>query len=220
MGAYEQLVNSYIHMENYNGLVRLIDRISGDSALLTDIGLFLQSMGLCKDSARALVKAGKVERAIDVCVSMSEWKLAIDLAHEHNFENIDSILNQYVDHLLIEQKYIEIVEVYRQGAFRKRVFNQKNNILLFYIFRKANKISNASAMVITLIGELKKSGKGDAALFKKLFVLIGMLHQEGRKKANKSAISNALDDLLTTDEAIPTDSDKKMVEDPWKGKFA
>lgn len=75
-------------------------------------------------------------------------------------------------------------------------------------------------MLITLIGELKKTGKGDAALFKKLFVLIGMLHQEGRKKANKGTISNALDDLLmTTDEAIPTDSDKKMVEDPWKGRF-
>lgn len=113
IGAYEQLVPSYIHMENYNGLVRLIDRIAGDSALLTDIGVFLQSMGLCKDSARALVKAGKVERAIDVCVSMSEWKLAIDLAHEHNFENIDSILSQYVNHLLLERKYIEIVEVYR-----------------------------------------------------------------------------------------------------------
>lgn len=74
-------------------------------------------------------------------------------------------------------------------------------------------------MLITLTGELKKSGKGDAALFKKLFVLIGMLHQEGRKKANKGASSNALDDLLTTDEAIPTDSDKKMVEDPWKGRL-
>ncbi len=72
-------------------------------------------------------------------------------------------------------------------------------------------------MVVTLIGELKKTGKGDAALFKKLFVLIGMLHQEGRRKANKGATSTALDDLLTTDEAIPSDLDKKMVEDPWKG---
>ena len=75
-------------------------------------------------------------------------------------------------------------------------------------------------MVMTLIGELKKAGKGDATLLKKLFVLIGLLYQENRNKDNKSVTKNALDDLLSsTDDVIPTKSDKIMVEDPWKGLF-
>lgn len=112
INSFDELVPCYLYLENYNGLIRLIDRVSNES-LLCDIAVFLQSMGLCKDSVRALVKANKVERAIEVCISMSEWKLAIDLAHEHRFEHIDSLLKQYVDHLLVECKYVEIVEVYR-----------------------------------------------------------------------------------------------------------
>lgn len=69
-------------------------------------------------------------------------------------------------------------------------------------------------MVMTVISELKKAKKGDAILFKKLFVLIGLLCKENRSNTSGS---NTLEDLLSTDEIIPFNADRKMVEDPWKG---
>lgn len=112
VSASEQLVPCYIHMHNYHGLISLVDSVR-DESLLADIGIFLQSMGLCKESVRALVKANRPEQAIKLCISMSEWKLALDLAHHHRIEHIDSILSQYVSHLTADRKYIEIIEVYR-----------------------------------------------------------------------------------------------------------
>ena len=112
VNAFEQLVPCYIQLANYQGLSRLVAKVQNEE-LLTDIGIVLQSMGLCKESVHALVKANKVEQAIQNCIEMSEWKLALDLAHQHRFEHIDSILSQYVDHLLAEHKYIEIIEIYR-----------------------------------------------------------------------------------------------------------
>ena len=75
-------------------------------------------------------------------------------------------------------------------------------------------------MVMTLIDELKQTGKEDATLLKKLFVVVGLLYRENRiKSANKVNVAkSALDDLLdTTSDNISTDVDRKMVEDPWKG---
>lgn len=90
---------------------------------------------------------------------------------------------------------------------------------MLLITRKANRISDATAMVMTLIEELKKAGTGDAALFKKLFVLIGLLYQESRsKESGKAANKTALDDLLSSDQVIPSELDKQIVEDPWKGR--
>ena len=72
-------------------------------------------------------------------------------------------------------------------------------------------------MVMKLFEELEKTNKGDAILFKKLFVLIGLLFQEN--KTNKTAGKIALDDLLSTDETILINAERKIVEDPWKGMF-
>lgn len=108
----DQLVDCYMSSGDYDGLIKLIGQVNNQETLV-EIGMYLESLGLCKDSARAYVKGGKVELALNVCVAMSEWKLAMDLANEHHIEHIDEILNKYVEHLQSENKFVEIIEVYR-----------------------------------------------------------------------------------------------------------
>lgn len=108
----DQLVRCYINTENFEGLIKLIDRVSSPKLQL-DIAMFLESMGLSKESVKAYVKANKIEMAINVCVMMCEWKLAIDLANEYKIPRIDTLLDKYVQHLIKENKFVETVEVYR-----------------------------------------------------------------------------------------------------------
>lgn len=110
--SFEQIAECCIQLGNYDGLINLIDKVS-DHQLLLQIGMFLQSVGLCKECVRAFCKANQAQLAVDACIAMGEWKMAMDQAREHQLENVDSLLDKYVDHMLDKDKYIEVVEVYK-----------------------------------------------------------------------------------------------------------
>ena len=70
------------------------------------------SVGLCEQAALAFEKCGKVKEAIDCCVLLNQWDLAINLAKEHNVREIDSLLAKYAAHLLEKDKKLEAIELY------------------------------------------------------------------------------------------------------------
>lgn len=195
--SYDQLIECYIHLDNYDGLTNLIGKINGPQQLI-EIGMYLESVGMCKECTKAYCKAGEVRKALNACLAMSEWKIAIDLANEHHIEHIDSLLNKYSEHLLEENRYVEIIEVYR----------------------KAKRLAQATEVIGKLIAELSLSGRGDALLFKKLYVLIGLLHREEDDMATTAPTQrNTLNKLIAADEEVLASNTEntKLLEDPWKG---
>jgi len=58
----------------------LISFIPQNSPLLELLGEKFQSMGLCQAAVNAFVKLGDVKRAIDCCVLLNQWNLAVELA--------------------------------------------------------------------------------------------------------------------------------------------
>lgn len=198
--SYDRLIECYIHLDNHNGLVNLIGKVSDPKQLL-EIGIYLESVGMCKECTRAYCKAGEVQKALNACINMSEWKIAIDLANEHHIEHIDSLLNKYSEHLLEENRYVEIIEVYR----------------------KAKRLAQATEVIGKLITELNNSGSNDALLFKKLYVLIGLLSREEDNITKTPSQRNTLNKLIAADEEVLSTNtireNSKLLEDPWKGKW-
>lgn len=189
----DRLIECYIHLDNYNALVSLIPKIQ-DKKQLLEIAMFLESVGMCKECTKAYCKAGDIQVALDACMAMSEWKTAIDIAHDHNIQHIDTLLNKYSQHLLEENRYVEIIEVYR----------------------KARRLAQATEVIGRLITQLVATSKGNAFLFKKLYVLIGLLHRDDDLQTPVQR--NTLDKLITSDEVLSENIEStKFLEDPWKG---
>ncbi len=70
------------------------------------------SVGLCEQATQAFVRCNKVKEAIDCCVLLNQWDLAIDLAKEHSVREIDSLLAKYASHLMEKDKKLEAIELY------------------------------------------------------------------------------------------------------------
>ncbi|OTF81489.1 hypothetical protein BLA29_000177 [Euroglyphus maynei] len=195
VNAYDRLAECYMFEEKYDALVTLVDKVD-DEKVLVEMAMFLESLSFCKDSVRAYIKAGQFEMATNACVKLSEWKMATELADQYRTKNIDILLEKYVGHLEADHKYVEMIQVYR----------------------KANKIEKAVAIIMKLIDETKK--EQDASLLKKLYLLIGIIHE--KNSVNSGNKHETLDELLSERNEILANEHQSMVivTDPWKGAEA
>lgn len=72
-------------------------------------------MGLCDAAARSYLRKGDVKKAIDCCVLLNQWNQAVELAEQHNFLQIEQLLQRYANHLMEKNKKMEAVELYRKA---------------------------------------------------------------------------------------------------------
>ena len=77
---HESLAVAYYKMEDFTNLANVIDLLPEQSPILDKLGEKFQSMGLCKNAVDAYVKFGDPKKAIDCCVILNQWNLAVDLA--------------------------------------------------------------------------------------------------------------------------------------------
>lgn len=96
----EALVEAYYREEDFVSLEKLIDVLPATSPLLERIANRFQSLGIAEGAVRALKKLGDLKRAVDVCVLLNYWDLAVELAENHNFVQIEGLLSRYADHLM------------------------------------------------------------------------------------------------------------------------
>mmetsp|Transcript_36640 Transcript_36640/g.56205 ORF Transcript_36640/g.56205 Transcript_36640/m.56205 type:complete len:121 (-) Transcript_36640:720-1082(-) len=105
-------------------------------------------MGLCEAAAKAYLKFGDVKKAIDCCVLLNQWNMAVELAEQHNFLQIEQLLQKYANHLIEKNKKMEAVE----------------------LFRKANKNTESAKILATIAQELREK-YAPPLLIKKIYVL-------------------------------------------------
>jgi WD repeat-containing protein 35 len=126
----------------------MLNILPENSPVLESLGERFQSMGLCEAAANAYLKLGDVKRAIDCCVLLNQWNKAVELAEEHNFLQIESLLTKYANSLLEKNKKMEAVELYR----------------------KANKNTESARILASIAQELTEK-YAPPLLIKKIYVL-------------------------------------------------
>ena len=70
------------------------------------------SVGLCEQSVQAYTKCNQIKDAIDCCVLLNQWDLAVELAKKHSVREIDGLLTKYAAHLLEKEKTLDAIELY------------------------------------------------------------------------------------------------------------
>lgn len=118
-GNSAALVDTYYFLEDYDGLEKVIaslpegskgvksEPLGPGSPLLTEVGNKFASVGLCEQAVQAFLRHGDVKTAVDTCVLLNQWELAVNLAQQHNFQQIEGLLAKYAQHLLDKNKKIE-----------------------------------------------------------------------------------------------------------------
>ena len=76
----ESLVEVYFKLEDFDKLEELLSILPENSPILDTVGERFASMGLCDAAARSYLRKGDVKKAIDTCVLLNQWNMAVELA--------------------------------------------------------------------------------------------------------------------------------------------
>ena len=79
---------------------------------MQDLAKKFVSVGMCEEAVEALLKANMVKEAIDYCVALNQWDLAVQLAKKHSVKEVNSLLAKYAAHLLQSDKILSAIELY------------------------------------------------------------------------------------------------------------
>jgi len=201
-----KLVEAYYILEDYTALSELAGSLNEGDPLLMNIGNKFSTVGLCENAVDAYVKAGDVKAAVDCCVLLNFWSLAVDLATQHNFQQIEGLLAKYASHLLEKDKKIEAVQLYR----------------------KANRHTEAAKLLSQIAQGIKGGVQKHPLRLKKLYLLSALEVESFKTKTlDMSALQGGtkgtmgtqatLTSLITQDQSVASD---KALSSPWRGAEA
>ena len=71
--------------------------------------------GLCDEAVKCYLRFGDVKKAIDTCVLMNKWNLAVELAEKNNYLQIEGLVNKFSTVLIEKNKKMDLVELYRKA---------------------------------------------------------------------------------------------------------
>jgi WD repeat-containing protein 35 len=151
----EGLMETFYHLEKYDELESLINKLPEKSPLLGKLGQMLATVGLTEKSVEAYKKCGDIKSAVSTCVSLRQWGLAVELAQKYKMPSVNALLNKHAAHLLQEGKLPEAVELQK----------------------KAGRYLDASRLLMKL-AEREIEKKSTFLRIKQLFVLAGLLAEE------------------------------------------
>ncbi|XP_052827196.1 WD repeat-containing protein 35 [Octopus bimaculoides] len=165
-----------------------------------NIGDMFITVGMCEQAVEAYIKCNRVKAAIDCCIQLNHWNMAIDLARKYSIKDIDSMLTKYMSHLLEKGRTMNAVELYCKAGH----YLEAAKLLM----KEAKKIAKVSKLL----------------LMKKVYVLIGLLmekyHEQMKfnvkarnEKGKKSNVSTPLEGILQEDTASMSDS--HLIDNGW-----
>ncbi|KAF1331198.1 hypothetical protein FI667_g4547, partial [Globisporangium splendens] len=109
------LAHCFYTLGDFNQLESLVSEIPENSPLLKEMAVKFTRAGLCSSAVEAYLRMGDVKSAIDSCVLLNEWERAVTLAEQHNFPQIENVLTKYANHLMMNGKTMQAIELYRHA---------------------------------------------------------------------------------------------------------
>lgn len=166
------------------------------------MGNKFSSVGLCEQAVQAYLRHGDVKTAVDTCVLLNQWELAVNLAQQHNFQQIEGLLAKYAQHLLDKNKKIEAVQLYR----------------------KASRHTEAAKLLNQMAREMPGGVQRHPDRIKKLYLLAALEVEKFKNKTLDAQMTGAtqgtmttaqtLQSLVTQDQSVSSD---RALESPWRG---
>ncbi|CAF0786125.1 unnamed protein product [Didymodactylos carnosus] len=199
-----QVFKCYSMAEDYTSLEKLSQSLQENDALLMPIADTFASVGLCEQAVDAYKRCNRVQEALKVCISLSQWDEGIQLAKQYNLNDVKNLLTKQAKQLLDQSKPFDAIELYKKSAS----YLEAAKIM----FEIANKHSKENRPLL---------------LKKKLYVLCGLLiekyhnsmkttsRKEKRVTTSVSA-AEALQGLLSEETTASGVSDTQLLDNAWR----
>lgn len=94
---------------------KLVKALPEQSPVLRQIGEYFQKFGMCPEALQSFVKLGDTKLAMDCCILLNHWELAVDLAATHEFPQIEQLLSKHASTLLEKNRVVEAIHLCRKG---------------------------------------------------------------------------------------------------------
>lgn len=150
--------------------------------------------GMCNEAVKAYLKLGDYKMAVNTCVNLSQWGLAIELAQKYNMPHINALLTKHGGKLLKDGRLPEAIELQR----------------------KAGRFLDAARLVVQL-AEKEISKKSYLLRIKKLYLLAGLLCEEYIKSVKSFNVQHP-DEYIIDRSVILADlpyEDSKLIDRIW-----
>ena len=200
----EGLINVWFATEEFDKASNFIERIPEQNEFLLFMGEKFETYGLCDEAVNCYLRYGDVKKAIDTCVLMNKWNLAVELAEKNNFFQIEGLVNKFGSILMEKGKKMDLVELYR----------------------KSHRHTEAAKILIKIAEDLKELNASPITL-KKIYVVAALEMESFKTRLIDAQITNitqqtvknttTLDTLITSDLSNVSD---KTLNNPWKGAEA
>ncbi|EEH59393.1 uncharacterized protein MICPUCDRAFT_55378 [Micromonas pusilla CCMP1545] len=105
-GNLEKLLKCFYAVEDFVEFVRLLPNFHEGCRELSDIGVLLGSVGLCKDAVFAFSRGKNIKKANNVCSLLGDWGQAA----------------VYAQHLLQNEMVVDTMQFYRRANKHKEFF--------------------------------------------------------------------------------------------------
>jgi WD repeat-containing protein 35 len=109
-------VQCLVWLDRLDDLAALSASLGASHPLQSDIARHLRLAGRADDAADALVRAGRPKEALDACVVLHRWERAIAIAREHNFPQVEGLLQQEAGRLLAQNTIVDAIALWRNAG--------------------------------------------------------------------------------------------------------
>ncbi|CAM9367246.1 unnamed protein product, partial [Discosporangium mesarthrocarpum] len=172
-------------LEDYRHLVDLVDELPHGATQLGELGEMFESVGLVEEAVRAHLRRGNPKAAVDASVRVNQWDRAVELAEEHGFPQIESLLARHTTRLLQRGDKLQAVEVYRLAG-------------------KATEAALLLAKMAEDAGKCKRRKRVDPLRAKKLHVLAALEVERHRRRTVEGVKMNTRQGRSAADVAAVT----------------
>lgn len=191
--------------EDFATAATFIEKLPEQNELLLQMAEKFEMFGLCEEAVKCYLRYGDAKRAIDTCVMMNRWNLAVELAEKNNFFQIEALVNKFGSILMEKNKKMDLVELYR----------------------KAHRHTDAARILVKIAEDFKEL-KASPLTLKKIHVVAALEMESFKSRLIDAQITNitqntvnkpttTLDTLITSDLSNVSD---KTLNNPWKGAEA
>eukprot|EP01035_Chromulina_nebulosa_P019079 gene19079-24905_t len=165
----DKLADAYYRLESFDELSQLRLIVPDGTPLLMILANRFESVGMHEEAVDCYIRSGNPKAAVDCCVTLNQWETALSLAEQHDFPQVEGLLNKFASELINKGKKLEAVE----------------------LFRRANRPTEA-ALLIGDIAENAARKDLKPSFAKKLHVLAALEIERHRKKATDNLITQTM----------------------------
>ncbi|GMR34389.1 hypothetical protein PMAYCL1PPCAC_04584 [Pristionchus mayeri] len=203
---FPKVLQCAIQQDDFDVILALPAKVPDGDPFLLELAEVFYNAGLCDEAVNCYLRCEKLNEALDCCIKLNQWEMAVNLSRTHNLRDVDALLGKYTAEL---------------------TGSNERTLAAVQLYKRAGKYLDAARIVYDIASEERRKAAPLLRL-QKLYVMAALLiedyHNQTRNKAaekngRRDSAKVALTTLLSEDTSLGID-DSRMIERAWRGAEA